>query len=487
MAKSTSRARYPRTNSPPGASAQAGELAGQLATLSTEELAKILRVNHRIAATNRLRYSRFHDDAKKALPALAAYTGIVFKRIAPADFTAGDFEYAQAHLNITSFLYGLLRPLDAIRTYRLEGDAVLPGHGEQTVFEYWQDKLTDAFLEKIKADDGILVNLASSEMKRLFDWKRICREVRVVTPEFRIREDDRLKTVVVYTKMCRGEMTRHILKNRIGDPQQLKAFEWDFPARRVLQSRRLGVYDVRSPDIIRRRPAPVSFRAGLSQNTLLVIAAKSIQLPGRTVLYPLVADAEPVHPHVVAAVVEERRDRFADTSAQRTVLDRDHTAELTSHLVQQRFIQRFHETQVVMGGVHAFRGGAFGSPRGGVADGPDTHQRHIVAFAQAAAPSDGQRLELLAAPRQTLAVPPRVADHEGMARSQGRIHHVAQFGFIHRRGDRQPRHGTESGHVEDPVVRHARPRRPDRPGRDTSPPEDPEWRHRGSHCRKPAA
>ena len=91
----------------------------------------------------------------------------------------------------------------------------------------FNDKLTDAFLEKIKADDGILVNLASSEMKRLFDWKRICREVRVVTPEFRIREDDRLKTVVVYTKMCRGEMTRHILKNRIGDPQQLKAFEWE--------------------------------------------------------------------------------------------------------------------------------------------------------------------------------------------------------------------------------------------------------------------
>ncbi|MFQ7502511.1 MAG: peroxide stress protein YaaA [Alistipes finegoldii] len=54
--------------------------------------------------------------------------------------------------------------------------------------------------EKIKADDGILVNLASSEMKRLFDWKRICREVRVVTPEFRIREDDRLKTVVVHMK-----------------------------------------------------------------------------------------------------------------------------------------------------------------------------------------------------------------------------------------------------------------------------------------------
>ena len=73
MAESTSLP-IPRTTSPLYG-AQAGELAGQLATLSTEELAKILRVNHRIAATNRLRYSRFHDNAVRALPALAAYTG----------------------------------------------------------------------------------------------------------------------------------------------------------------------------------------------------------------------------------------------------------------------------------------------------------------------------------------------------------------------------------------------------------------------------
>ena len=27
--------------------------------------------------------------------------------------------------------------------------------------------------------------------------------------------------------MCRGEMTRYILKNRIADPEMLKAFEWE--------------------------------------------------------------------------------------------------------------------------------------------------------------------------------------------------------------------------------------------------------------------
>ena len=47
------------------------------------------------------------------------------------------------------------------------------------------------------------------------------------TPEFRVREGDRLKTVVVYTKMCRGEMTRHLIRNRIADPEMLKEFEWE--------------------------------------------------------------------------------------------------------------------------------------------------------------------------------------------------------------------------------------------------------------------
>ena len=217
----------PRTTRPAYRS-EASELAAGLATLPTDELARFdLRRADILRFAPGLRYGRFHGDDDAAIPALTAYTGIVFKRIDPASFTDADFEYAQRHLNITSFLYGLLRPLDAIRTYRLEGDAVLPGRGDETMFSYWQSRLTDDLLGRIHADDGILVNLASGEMKRLFDWKRVCREARVITPEFRVREGDRLKTVVVYTKMCRGEMTRHILKNRIGDPQQLKAFEWE--------------------------------------------------------------------------------------------------------------------------------------------------------------------------------------------------------------------------------------------------------------------
>ena len=121
----------------------------------------------------------------------------------------------------------MLRPLDVIRSYRLEGDVVLPEPGNQTMFSYWKSRLTDVFIEDIKKAGGILCNLASDEMKSLFDWKRVEREVRVVTPEFQVWKNGKLASIVIYIKMSRGEMTRFILKNRIENPEGLKSFSWE--------------------------------------------------------------------------------------------------------------------------------------------------------------------------------------------------------------------------------------------------------------------
>ena len=139
--------------------AEAAGLALRLAALPAGELERMLRVNPRIAAENRRRYLAFHDAPQ--LPAIAAYTGVVFRHIAPAEFSPADFAYAQEHLSITSFLYGLLRPLDAIRPYRLEGSVAPPGEEAPNLFEWWRDRLTGPLIERVRRDDGVLVNLAS--------------------------------------------------------------------------------------------------------------------------------------------------------------------------------------------------------------------------------------------------------------------------------------------------------------------------------------
>lgn len=206
---------------------EASEIALQMSQFSVDELERLLHVNSKIAVENYKRYQEFHAEATRELPALLAYTGIVFKRLNPKDFSLDDFEYAQEHLRLTSFCYGLLRPLDLIRLYRLEGDVVLPELGNQTMFAYWRSRLTDVFVEDIKRAGGILCNLASDEMKGLFDWKRVEKEMRVVTPQFHVWKQGKLATIVVYTKMSRGEMARFILKNRVENPEELKKFSWE--------------------------------------------------------------------------------------------------------------------------------------------------------------------------------------------------------------------------------------------------------------------
>jgi hypothetical protein len=93
------------------------------------------------------------------------------------------------------------------------------------MFDYWKPRLTEYLIERVKNDDGILVNLASDEMRNLFDWKRVSRELQVIAPDFKVEKDGKLKNVTIYAKMCRGAMTRFILKNRIVSPDELKHFE----------------------------------------------------------------------------------------------------------------------------------------------------------------------------------------------------------------------------------------------------------------------
>lgn len=199
----------------------------ELANLSTEDLGKFLHVNPKLAAVNAVRYHDFFSETNQALPAILSYTGMVFKHINALDFTSEEFKYAQDHLLITSFLYGLLRPLDLIKNYRLEGNVKIASGKGETMFNFWKPILTDFFIDSIKKQGGILINLASEEMKSLFDWKRVYNEVRVITPEFYTIKNGKLAAVTIYAKMCRGEMTRFILKQRIEHPEILKSFEWE--------------------------------------------------------------------------------------------------------------------------------------------------------------------------------------------------------------------------------------------------------------------
>ena len=214
-------ARQPQSQ--PAFQAVADVLAAEMARLTVPELAKQLDCNRSLAAENWQRYRDFSFAEK--LPAIMAYNGQAYKHLRAQSLTEDALAFGQKHLWITCFLYGLLRPLDAIVPYRMEHCVRLQATDDVAVSRFWRDKLSDFLIDSVKADDGVLVHLSTAEYEHLFDWKRVCAEVRVIQPLFYVRKGDDLKVQAVWAKSCRGAMVRYILQNQISHPEQLQAFE----------------------------------------------------------------------------------------------------------------------------------------------------------------------------------------------------------------------------------------------------------------------
>ena len=204
----------------------ADTLAAEMARMDVEELARQLDCSTKIAAENWKRYHNF--AAAEKMPAILAYNGQAYKHLRADSLSGEALEYAQRHLWITCFLYGLLRPMDGIVPYRMEHCVTLEATGDKPVNQFWKDKLTDVLIDSVKADDGVLLHLSTAEYEHLFDWKRVCKEVKVIQPLFYVRQKDgRLKMQAVWAKACRGAMVRFVLAHQIVHPKELAAFSYD--------------------------------------------------------------------------------------------------------------------------------------------------------------------------------------------------------------------------------------------------------------------
>ena len=205
---------------------EAESFARDMTQYSAETIADMLGCSQQIATQNRLRFMQFFDDKPK-LPAILAYHGQAYKHLKAETLTVDNLHYSQGKLWITSFLYGLLRPLDGILPYRMEGAVELPSGEGMSMFGFWKSRLTDILIDAVKADDGILIHLATEEYQHLFDWQRVRKEVRIIQPLFYIRKGNDLKMQAVWAKTCRGAMTRFIIENRITNPTDLNGFNYE--------------------------------------------------------------------------------------------------------------------------------------------------------------------------------------------------------------------------------------------------------------------
>lgn len=199
---------------------QAELLLEELRRLDRQGLKRLLTCNDSIAELAWRRYAAM--DLRRGLtPAILSYDGIQYRYMAPAVFTTAEFEYVEEHLRILSGLYGLLRPFDGVRPYRLEMQAKLNTGFGPNLYAFWGSALADALTSN---GERTVVNLASEEYARAVR-PFLSPNVRFITPVFGQEVNGRVMEKGVYVKMARGEMVRFLAERESGDPDDLLAFD----------------------------------------------------------------------------------------------------------------------------------------------------------------------------------------------------------------------------------------------------------------------
>lgn len=187
-------------------------------SLSKDELKKLMSISDDLAEVNYLRFATYLNQPEK--PAIFAYDGDVYRQI---DKTCLNYERAafiQTHLGILSGLYGLLKPLDYIRSYRLEMAAKF---NHRPLAEFWQPIITTWLNQTLQNDQyPYLINLASAEYAAVID--RSLLTVPMINIYFKEHDQGRLKVKALNLKKARGMMIDFVIKNLINDPEHLRQF-----------------------------------------------------------------------------------------------------------------------------------------------------------------------------------------------------------------------------------------------------------------------
>lgn len=188
-----------------------------------QEIMHLMGVSEKIALLNFDRFQNFTQMLEKQ--AIFSYDGDVYNNIEAQKFNEQELNIAQKHVRIISGFYGLLKPLDMIKPYRLEMVTDIKAIAPRGLANFWSAKVTKSLNEELKTHTNkVLINLASNEYSAAIDYKSI--EAKFINIHFRERRNNQIKTVALNAKRARGMMINFIIKNYIDNPESLKNFDY---------------------------------------------------------------------------------------------------------------------------------------------------------------------------------------------------------------------------------------------------------------------
>mgnify|MGYP001401279786 FL=1 len=216
-------------HSVPSFLSQSSKLIGQLKKKEPKDIASLMGLSDKLATLNYDRYQSWTASKKVSndtKPALLVFKGDVYQGLQAEDLSKKEMNFAQKHLRILSGLYGILRPLDLMKPYRLEMGTKLETAQGKNLYEFWGDKIQKNVLDELKNQKSdLLINLASKEYFSVLG--KVPEDINVISPAFKDYKNGKYKIISFYAKKARGLMARWIIQNKVTDFENLKDFDVD--------------------------------------------------------------------------------------------------------------------------------------------------------------------------------------------------------------------------------------------------------------------
>ena len=195
-------------------------LKNELVKYDANELSKLMKCNDSIALLNYQRYQ--HMNLLEGLsPAVFTYVGLAYQHLACHIMTQPELDYIQNHLIILSGFYGMLKPFDGIKPYRLEMETKLKLDNKKDLYSFWSDKIAN----ELYKENDVILNLASNEYSKCVN-PYLNEYRKMITCIFAQRMNGKLKTKPTEAKMCRGYMVRYMAERNIQDLEEIKKFDY---------------------------------------------------------------------------------------------------------------------------------------------------------------------------------------------------------------------------------------------------------------------
>lgn len=216
---------YKGKNSVPFFENQAESIAKQFQTFDIRQLQIWYNVSDKIAQQAFINWQTFDTQSKTI--ALLAYQGEAFRNLDAVSLTKPQIEKVNKHLRILSALYGILRPLDEIVSYRFDLTKNLPALGSGIA--YWQERVTDHLLKEIENHKHpFIINCSSYEYTDMIDIQKIKKSVSWVQVNFEYIKDNKNVAVAMYAKAARGTLARELCLKPITSIMQMDRYLNDY-------------------------------------------------------------------------------------------------------------------------------------------------------------------------------------------------------------------------------------------------------------------